>query len=430
MHDISRWLFLAVLVWPAAAAVWLRSPRSDRSARTLVLAFAGLVIAWAATAWRDTEPAAWGWSAGLVGGVPIVWRFGVTAIGLFWTVALALTASVTWSGLSNVSRRIGPPGPAGWLLVGSVTWLAAAANPFTQLVCWALSGLAMWLFLRGSSSSEALQHTGSRMLVTGLLMDGMLIGGSVATEVVIGPLSGQGFAAQWNSVLLLQGVGWLIAGVGRAGLPPALGWSQGLVGVDRNLSVPFWWLGVVPSAGIAFARAGRVLPINPELFQSLWLLVLVVVGLAATTAAARSGASRLGSIPTLVAGLMAIVSLWFPGRELGVALYLFGYVLAISLPELAFQTQPRPGAGLMRLAARDWGIPHVWRVFVELPLRGAAQLLRFLDGLVFEQVGGRIFGRLSERVARVGRGERGDPVWLPAVALLTTVVVLMLTRRW
>jgi hypothetical protein len=194
-------------------------------------------------------------------------------------------------------------------------------------------------------------------------------------------------------------------------------------------TLPMWWLGIVPSAGIALTRATAILHWNPGLSSSFLLLLAATVLLAAVSAAARRGPGLWSSVPSLTIGVAGLLCLLFNSPQASIGAYFGGFFLVACLPDPTpghFLHHERP---LLRLAARDWGIPDVWRVFVAIPLRGAAQLMRFLDGLMFDQLLGGGWRQLITRLAGGGVARAGDPYWLPALALVVTTVVLLVVRR-
>ena len=70
------------------------------------------------------------------------------------------------------------------------------------------------------------------------------------------------------------------------------------------------------------------------------------------------------------------------------------------------QNIPAPNDFLGRLeasAAREWNLPRVWRFGLAMPVRGASQVLRFVDGFLFEQIPGRALGQLEAATLPVRR---------------------------
>jgi hypothetical protein len=69
-------------------------------------------------------------------------------------------------------------------------------------------------------------------------------------------------------------------------------------------------------------------------------------------------------------------------------------------------------------------VPELWWSLIELPLRGVAQVTRFLDGFVFDQLTGAMLERIARRMARFGTGHFDDPLWLPALSLILAAGLL------
>jgi hypothetical protein len=85
-----------------------------------------------------------------------------------------------------------------------------------------------------------------------------------------------------------------------------------------------------------------------------------------------------------------------------------------------------PGGGWATLAREDWGVPAMWRLLVTLPLAGGAQLVRFLDWLLFG-----FSARVEEHADTQSPPQASDrPEWFgAAVLVISAIVVLLLGRR-
>jgi hypothetical protein len=435
VNSASRWLFLAVLAWPVIAAVlhatlerrrersqWLRGQFAAYG--VLTLTWVGVLIG-SRTGFAALE---WNWSLGPAS--PVTWRFHPSLTSALWSLVVSLAAAISWSGTSGWSKELRVPPAAVWSVIGSTVWLSAAGNPLTLVTCWELCAVALWVLVMTGPEQELRGRAAGQMLLTTLLFDGLLITGAVMATLVIRPSAGGAWSSQAATIMPLLSLGMVIAAIGRIGLPPAAGWTRGLRDVDRSLAISFWWLGVVPSAAFLLQLAGQSLELQSATARLLSLVLGLVTLLGVVSAIARSRSGLIAGIPMFVAGLIGLAALRQMQVETGIGLYVFGFVLAVSVRPTSVPAPVHPEGSLMRLAAQDWSTPELWRIFVELPFRGAAQLLRFLDGLVFEQVVGGTWRRLMSRTAAAGAGRADDPAWLPALALLVaTAVLIVMTAR-
>lgn len=430
MNHASRWLFVAVLAWPVFAAVahsvlQLRRDRL-RWTRALFATNAALTVAWVGVLVSSSLPRTtieWNWSPGA--STLAQWRFQSTFTGAIWSMIVALAAAISWSGTSGWSKQLRLPPAIVWGVIGSTVWLSAAGNPLTLTACWELSAISLLLLLQTSDEYVTQNRAAAQMLLTSLLFDGMLVTGAVIASIAAPLSTGMSWNASVSTIGPLLGLGMVLAAVGRAGLPPAAGWTRGLRDADPSLQISFWWLGIVPASGMLFQLAGQFLESRPDAAYPLWLVLGMMVLLSVVSGIARSRTGLIERIPTFVAGLIGLIALQGARTEIGISLFVFGFLLAVSVRVSTTPILVHPEGTLMRLAAQDWSTPELWRVFVELPFRGAAQLLRFLDGLIFDQLFGGMSRRLLSRAASAGVGRPDDPAWLPPVALLAATAVLI-----
>jgi hypothetical protein len=291
------------------------------------------------------------------------------------------------------------------------------------------------VYLRARLPQEELVPEGAtRWLLTCLIMDVLLITGAVIgapvlawpisseTEVVLRPLS-----------LLVLGM-WVSA-AGRCGLAPANGWLRWLRTMDGRPGIAFWGLAILAPAAMLFARGGEFLAFNPQLRTPLAGLLALTGMMAILSAAAQPTLEALPAYAAVIVGACigivssvsgGVIGSVFAGLAIGgwIVLVASGRLTNLLGERVQVVTSEAPSQ-LKRLAARDWGIAELWWSLIALPLRGAAQVARFVDAFVFDEAVRRILWRGLRRIGSFGSDEDGDPEWLPAMVLVVAAGVLV-----
>jgi hypothetical protein len=289
-----------------------------------------------------------------------------------------------------------------------------------------------FLWMRREPGRDAAPRAAGAMLLTGLVFDGLLVMSAVAGAPFLQWPVPQDTAAPVKAVSALLGLGMILAAVGRCGAVPASGWLRKLAPADAETRTVLFLLGTLPASAILFLRAAALLGDGSLQLTGLLLLAAALTGITGWTqpewptavcyAAAAIGA-LMGALSLAVGGLTAAI-----GNVLLIVLA-SGLLRRDSPPAFLARSEVihvgRSPSQLLQLAARDWGVPRFWWSVIELPLRGTAQVMRFVDGFLFDQVIRRSLRMTSRVVSRFGQSDADQPVWWPAVALLVSAGVLM-----
>jgi hypothetical protein len=352
-------------------------------------------------------------------------RLAWDATSIVWIVAPLLVGVA----LLFVRRRAGgksqgsvAPAGACVALFGAQAALALAGNPRTFAWAWEIHWGFVWgaSLALGSSEGWAVIR---RVLVAGALLDAGMLIGSFASPAVYG----------WTSENASLS-GWLaLSGALRIGLLP-IG-ATALWEKARRLELwSFVCLAVIPSSAVLFSRLGQVLANDNNVRPLLVNVIFLACFPAAVIALATSvGRRREAWMISTVTGAVAAISISMPGISYFPWLILFGatafrlgqVMLDTRLdPEIVSVSQPTRS---MQVAAEEWRVPRLWRLAIEMPLRGLAHVSRFLDGLVFDQfprrLGARLVNRFQPALDRIPEAIR-DRFWRH-VALALLVFVLM-----
>jgi hypothetical protein len=194
-------------------------------------------------------------------------------------------------------------------------------------------------------------------------------------------------------------------------------------------------LACLPSATILAMRLIELLAIDPAARLGV-LQFLAVVALAAgltslrQESAVRETAWRI-SAGLAGAGALSLLGPPWVGRLLWLVAAAACVILGRRLPEAVIPGKQvrRSDDILGRLesaAAREWNLPRVWRFGVAMPVRGASQVLRFVDGFLFEQIPARALHKLDRATLPVRRALPELFSWLlVALALGAAFIVLL-----
>jgi len=366
-------------------------------------------------------------------------RFAADDVAIVWVAAVLIAAMVltqtrllpgigAWPRLARVCL---------WFVAMALCGLAAAGNVLTLFAFWELQAVATFVLLRVrlTEADELAQRAAGPMLLTGLLMDGLLISGSIAAApFVFWPTSGE-LPAAMTDVMPSLGLGMVVAAAGRCGLLPATGWIRKLREVDATTTAVLLGFAILPAAAILFARAGEMHLFDAQLgWQPTGLLVFAGLLAAVSAASQKASSTAFAYVAVTTGAAIGVVNLligsWPASMVAVVLIVIVGSLIATGgfpqfLTRRSVVRVDRSPSELRRLAARDWGFPEVWRAVVELPLRGIAQITWFADSFFFDQIVGRLLRRLAAAVGRFGSNDVDEPVWLPAVALLVSAGVLV-----
>jgi hypothetical protein len=183
---------------------------------------------------------------------------------------------------------------------------------------------------------------------------------------------------------------------------------------ERPLKTTVAWmlLACLPSATILAMRLIELLAIDPAARLGV-LQLLAVVALAGGLTSLRQESAVREIAWRLSAGLAGVAAISLMGPPwVGRVVWLVAAAACVfngrRLPEgIIPGKQVRRSDDLLgRLesaAAREWNLPRVWKFGVAMPVRGASQVLRFVDGFLFEQIPGRAFHRLETAASPVRR---------------------------
>ncbi|MBX3442311.1 MAG: hypothetical protein KF774_07875 [Planctomyces sp.] len=451
------WLLPLVLglPWFAAACVAAltasgRSETGERLGRRLLVPYAALAAALAlaspyrapqaelgsAPAVEESESAAAAVAVAVAGEahvaspIPVI-RFTADPAGVVWMLFVAALAATLFGAPRLYRPGDETPAAALWLLLATLVWLASAADPATLLAGWLASAVALWALVWAGADDDDARRGAGRMLLTGLVFDGVLILGAAT---VSGTPWTWGQAASGGGAMLAA-LGMMLSGMGRCGLAPGNGWVRPLRLLEGPIATPFWWLGTVPSAAILFGRASGNVSADAVLSVELAFVLGISGAMAAATALVQPvPRAQLAGLASACGGWLGLAACIGLGSVLApVAVITLGAVLtargrALPLGRGLAADPQTPRGVLLQMASRDWVLPSLWWGLVELPLRAASHLVRFVDGFVVDAVLGRSLRRIGERLASAGRWTDGDPGWLSAAALLVATAALIAIR--
>ncbi len=326
-------------------------------------------------------------------------RFDVTA-----AIAVVITAAVVLAFARQcLGRSRGAALAAGLLLVVNIA-LGCAVGPLQFVALWQLQWFVAWcagLFLGADDVHAWL----GRLLMSGWMFDALLI----AAAVLIAYTAPDRDASRLVSILA-WGCGLSLANR-IAALPVG---AHALWG-DQPLRPAVSWmlLASLPPASILGLRLIELLQVDGTASLSLakFLIVIAIAGALGSLrqeSATRETAWRFSSA-LAGAAAVAIMIPAGPGLIVWVAA-IVGCVLAGRLlPETSAPHSPPSAApegfgGRLELAAaREWNLPQLWRFAVAMPLRGGSQVLRFVDGLLFEQLPMRMIRKIDAATTPVRR---------------------------
>lgn len=307
-------------------------------------------------------------------------------------------------------------------LLAAQAALALAGNPRTLGLAWEIQWIVAWAASLSWGATEG-SFVIRRVLAAGALLDAGLLVGCFTSPVAPG----------WTSENAFLCNGMALAGALRIGLLPigaAAIWEK----ARRSELWAVACLAMIPSAAVLFSRLAQIMATD----NNVRLLLVNVIFLScfpAAVVALATPVSRRRQAWTIstVTGAVAAISLSMPEFSVAVWLVLFGLSalrLAQSLldsrldPEIVNAARPTRS---MLLAADEWRIPRLWRLAVEMPLRGIAHVARFLDGFLFDQIPRRMSSSVVDRfrpaVDRIPEAVRSR-FW-SHLALGALVVVLM-----
>jgi hypothetical protein len=311
------------------------------------------------------------------------------------------------------------------LLFTANATLGSAAEPVTFLAIWQLQWFLAWsigLFF----GDDDVQSWLGRMLAAGWLIDAVLIAGAL---FAIGQPAD---VARVPSPILMWGL--VISLAGRVGALP-IG-AHRLWGDRSPGSAASWMLlACLPPACVAVLRTIEALEVDSasRLGFSEFLLI---TAMAAAFCSLRQELPARETAWRLAAGLCGAAAIAFalppwPGRLMWILAAVIAVagskrLAAVSPPRRQFSTSADLLGRLESAAADEWRLPQLWRFGITMPLRGASQVLRFLDGLLFEQLpaqaGRRISASASPALGAVPDAIRG----LVAPALVATAIAVLL----
>jgi hypothetical protein len=356
-------------------------------------------------------------------------RLAWDATSIVWIVAPLLVGVA----LLFVRRRAGgksqgfsAPAGACVALFGAQVALALSGNPRTFAWAWEIHWVVVWAASLALGSSEGWAVI-RRVLVAGALLDAGMFIGSFSSPAVSGWTSKNAPLAGWLA----------FSGALRIGLLPigaAAIWDK----ARRSELWSFFCLAVIPSSAVLFSRLGQVLAndnnVRPLLVNVIFLACFPAAVVALATSVSRR---REAWMVSTVTGAVAAISVSMPGISYFPWLILFGasafHVGQVMLdtgldPEIVNVSRPTRS---MQIAADEWRLPRLWRLAIEMPLRGLAHVSRFLDGFVFDQLprrlGARLVNRFRPALDRIPEVIR-DRFWRH-VALALLVFVLMQAIR-
>jgi len=308
-------------------------------------------------------------------------RLDVTA-----AIGLLVSAGVVIAFARDCFGRTLAAGAAAVLLIVSTTALGGAAGPLEFVAFWQWQWFLVWglsLFF----GDEDVQAWTGRLLVAGWLFDSVLIVGAVALANSATP----------DRVPMLTTVLAWGFGLSLANRVAALPIGAHVLWNERALKPALSWIvmSCLPPATILGLRLIELLEADPTARLGLIQFVAAVAIAAALTSlrqqtAVREMAWRISVLLAGVAAVSLVVPPW-PGRIVWVIAATAAVVAGRRLPNVVPPrrqfTPPNDFLGRLESAAsREWNLPGTWRFAVALPVRGASQVTRFVDGFVFEQL--------------------------------------------
>ena len=314
-------------------------------------------------------------------------------------------------------------------VLGSVTVALSGAGSLIELVAlWQLSAFLVWS-LALCFSDEEVQAWVGRLLISGWVMDAVLVAAAVALPAVTGAdteNAGPRIVAWGCALSLACRIGVLPVGAHSL-------WNKS----PREAAVSWTLLMIVPAAILMGRRLIETLGGVPETrlaISQFLILAAVAAGIASVRqeSSVRESAWRISAV---LAGAVAIALFLSPFS--GFLVWTIACVaVAIVVPRVAGTPpeQMAPAAGdnalgrLERAAANEWGLPGAWKFFVAMPLRGASQVLRFVDGFAFEQAPARALRRMAGATSAVVPEPFGR-LLEPTAAVLAFLVLLALAFR-
>jgi len=356
----------------------------------------------------------------------IGFRFELTAaIGLLVSAAVIIAFARDCFGRSRAAMA------AAVLLFAVDVALAGAVEPIEFVAVWQLQWFFAWSLSLFFADDEVQAWLG-RLLMAGGLFDAVLIAGAVV-------LTNRGFpdGALEPKTLLIWGCALSLA-ARIAALPV----GAHAVWNERPLRPTVAWilLACLPPATILVMRLIEQLTIDPtpHLGISQFLVVTAIAagltslrqefairetawrisaGLAGVAAVSVLSPPWLGRFAWLVAAAVCVIV----GRRLPHAIIPHRYVA----PSNDFIGR------LEASAAREWNLPRAWRFAVVLPMRGASQVLRFVDGFLFEQIPTQAIRKLDTATAPVRRAipELFSRLLIASILVAAFIVLLALAFR-
>ena len=320
---------------------------------------------------------------------------------------------------------------AALLLFGVHVSLATTSSPVRLLAMWQLQSFLIWglaLFF----SDEHVQGWLGRIVLSGWLVDAVLIAGSIALMTRAG-------ADDFLVTSQIVAWGLALSLAGRIAVLPVgahLQWNDR----PRQPAISWMLLAILPPATIFGVRLLSPLEQSSELRFPISQF-LVFAALAAAVGSLRQESSlralawRISAAVAGVAALSLLVPAW-----VGCFLWAVAAIgMAIVVPRLEDGTarranRPSNASLLDRLeiaAANEWGLPRAWKFLVAVPARGASQVLRFADGFVFEQLPLNALRRLRGVTDPVSRAvpELFGRLLVPILTVLAFMVLLALAFR-
>jgi hypothetical protein len=319
---------------------------------------------------------------------------------------------------------------AALLLVVDVAF-GCAAGPIEFIALWQLQ----WFLASGLSlffGDEDAQAWLGRLLMAGWLFDAVLIAGTVA-------LARHGTSEEGVGLLRILAWGSALSLAARVAALPVgahAAWN------DRPLRPAIAWIliATIPPATVLGFRLIELLDVDSTSRLGVCQFLGVVAMAAALTSlkqesAIRETAWRISAFLAGIATVSLMVPAW-PGRVVWMIAAIVGVVFGRRLSDAVLPRRQFAPANdflgrLEATAAREWNVPRVWRFGVAMPVRGVSQVLRFLDGFLFEQVPAQAFRRLDAATAPVRQAlpELFSRMLVATLLVASFVVLLALAFR-
>ncbi|QDT54492.1 hypothetical protein Pan44_25250 [Caulifigura coniformis] len=337
----------------------------------------------------------------------------VAAVGLLVSAVVVVVFARGCLGRSRASVALAAA------LFATTALLGCAAGPIEFLAIWQAHWFLAWGLSLFFGDDDVQLWTG-RLLISGWIFDSVLIVGAVAIA---------GNATPERLPVMTSVLAWGF-GLSLANRVAAFPVGAHAVWNDRAVRPAISWmlLSCLPPATILGLRLIELLEADPAARLGISQFLAAVAIAAALTSlrqqtAIREMAWRLSAVLAGIAAVSLMVPAW-SGRIVWMIAATALVVAGLRLPSAA---RPRRADSptndflgrLESAASREWNLPNVWKFAVALPVRGASQVTRFVDGFVFEQLPSQLFRKFENAASPIRQAVPGT-----LGRLLTSLLVL------